>query len=482
MVPQWRSVRVTIRAGADEAADSPRKGFNPPLPFIIATFFCGPCARTLGPEQRRCLVPRLSERPNLEWLRKQAKHRLRELRTQFPQAQLSQAQFELAKDFGFANWRELTAHVDSLTVDGRIIVAAKNGDARSLEALLDAYPDKLRLRVPPYDATLLHAGARHLAVVDLLLKRGIDPNVRERGDNTYAMHWAAAAGALDVVKRLVDAGGDVVGHGDDHDLDVIGWATCWEGCNDEAHRQVREFLVTRGATHHIFSAIAIDDDVEVRRIVAANPAALSSRMSRNENNQTPLQLAVRFNRPRMVGLLVELGADPLGVDGWGMPVAAYADAPGIDRPVMEKICALTAGELVSAERGQRPANLGPADLMATLALGDRTGAEGLLKENPRLLDPSGGVLHLMAKRGDAVAVAWLIDHGANPSARWAHWDSDVTPLHLACLANHPDVARALIAGGADPSIKDTKHDSDALGWAEFFHRAEIVDVLKRRQT
>ena len=68
----------------------------------------------------------------------------------------------------------------------------------------------------------MHLAAPHLAAVELLLKRGLDVNAREKGDNTYAMHWAGAAGRLDVVRRLADAGGDVVGHGDDHQLDVIG--------------------------------------------------------------------------------------------------------------------------------------------------------------------------------------------------------------------------------------------------------------------
>jgi ankyrin repeat protein len=423
-------------------------------------------------------VPQLTDKPNLEWLRKQAKRRLRALRTEHPEAQLAHAQLDLARDFGFANWRDLKAHVDSLTIEGQMIVSAKNGDAKALGALLDLHPDKIGLRVPPYDGTLLHAGARHLAVVDLLLKRGFDPNAREKGDNTYAMHWAAAAGALDVVRRLADAGGDVVGHGDDHEMDVIGWASCWEGTKDQAHADVREFLITRGATHHIFSAIGVDDGDAVRRIVAANPAALASRMSRNENNQTPLQFAVRFDRPRMVALLVDLGADPLAGDGWGMPVAAYAQTPHIDRAVMRKIAQLTAAELLSAERGHRKPNLGPADLIAALALGDSAAAERLLEESPRLLDPAGGVLHLMAKRGDATAVMWLLRRGANPNLRWAHWDAEVTPLHLACLASHADVARALVAGGADPAVKDTRHQSDAAGWAEFFGRREILEILR----
>lgn len=424
-------------------------------------------------------MAQLSGKPNLEWLRKQAKQRLRNLRTEHPAAQLAHAQFDVARDFGFKSWRDLKAHVDSLTIEGQMIVAARHGDAKTLAALLDVHPDKIHLRVPPYDATLLHAGARHLAVVDLLLKRGLDPNAREKGDNTYAMHWAAAAGALDVVTRLAEAGGDVVGHGDDHALDVIGWASCWEGCFDSAHAKVREFLISRGAKHHIFSAIATDDVDEVRRIVRENPAALNQRMSRNENNQVPLQFAVRMNRPRMVSLLVDLGADPLAVDGWGMPVAAYAESSEIDRPVMERIRVLTAGELVSAERGRRPANVGAMDLVASLAVDARATAQRLLRENPRLIEPVAGVLHLMAKRGDAAAATWLIRSGANPSARWAHWDSEVTPLHLACLANHSQVVRALLDGGADPAVKDTKHDSDAVGWAEFFGRSEILDVLRQ---
>src|SRR3954463_3936250 len=106
--------------------------------------------------------------------------------------------------------------------------AAKTGDLDALRAA------DLSARQPPYDWTLLHVAAANgqLAAVDLLLERGLDVNARERGDNTYAMHWAAAGGHLQVVERLADAGGDVVGAGDDHRLEVIGWATCWDSCQD----------------------------------------------------------------------------------------------------------------------------------------------------------------------------------------------------------------------------------------------------------
>lgn len=414
----------------------------------------------------------------MEWLRKQAKRRLKVLRDSQVPATLAQAQFDLAKDYGFSSWRELKAHVESLTIDGRLIAAAKNGDAETLAALLDAHPEKLHLRGGEFEWTLLHDGVRHPAVVDLLLMRGIDVNARERGDNTCAMHWAAAEGNLAVVRRLADAGGDVIGDGDDHQAGVIGWATCWPGAQDDAHRAVAAFLTTRGARHHIFSAVALGLADDVRRIVKDDPSALAHRQSRNEHNRTALQFAVAMNLPQMVALLLDLGADPLADDGAGMPTAAYATTPGADALVMRRIHDMTAAEVVSADRGHRLARGTALDLLA-LAVADWGAAGQLLEANAALIDPRGGVLHLLAKRGDLAAVRWLLAHGADPNARWAHWDSDVTPLHLAILANHPDVVRTLLEAGADPRIQDSKHESDARGWADFFERREIAPLLRQ---
>ena len=425
----------------------------------------------------------LPDAPNLAWLRKQAKRRLEELRASNAGAQLADAQFDLAKQYGFTSWRALKAHVDALTVEGQLFEAAKSGDVPTLRELLDEHPDKLKARAKPYEWSLLHAAAErgHLEAVDLLLKRGLDVNTRERGDNTYALHWAAAAGHVNVVRRLVDAGGDVVGHGDDHDLEVIGWATCWEGADDDAHRAIVDELVRHGARHHIFSAIAMSLADEVRRIAAADPAALARRQSRNEGNQPPLHFAVRMNRPQMVALLLELGADPLAVDANGFPAAAYATTPGVDRAIMESIRAMTASELLSADRGHRTPDVEPMDVVAALALHDWDTAARLTNAKPGVID-GGGVLHLMAKRNDAKAVKWLLDRGANPSALWNHWDAAVTPLHLAALAGHEEVARVLLAAGADPRIRDSKHDSDAIGWAQFFQRPALVELLKAYDT
>lgn len=55
----------------------------------------------------------LPARPNLEYLKNEAKDRLDDLRRADPRAQLSDAQFALAQEYGFASWPKLKEHVDA---------------------------------------------------------------------------------------------------------------------------------------------------------------------------------------------------------------------------------------------------------------------------------------------------------------------------------------------------------------------------------
>ena len=118
----------------------------------------------------------------------------------------------------------------------------------------------------------------------------------------------------------------------------------------------------------------------------------------------------------------------------------------------------------------------PLPLVACLALADYDTAARLLRDDPSLL--GSGALHILSKRGDAPAVRWLLGNGADPNARWMHWDAEVTPLHLTAFSNDLDTARALLAAGADTLIHDSQHDSDAIGWAEFFGHPELRDLLR----
>jgi hypothetical protein len=56
----------------------------------------------------------LPARPNLEYLKNEAKDRLDDLRRADPRAQLADAQHDLAKEYGFASWPKLKVQVESL--------------------------------------------------------------------------------------------------------------------------------------------------------------------------------------------------------------------------------------------------------------------------------------------------------------------------------------------------------------------------------
>ena len=119
------------------------------------------------------------------------------------------------------------------------------------------------------------------------------------------------------------------------------------------------------------------------------------------------------------------------------------------------------------------------DLVAAAALREWDTASQIVAANRQLID-KGGALHLLSKRGDTVGVDWLLKQGANPNALWAHWDSDVTALHLAVMQNRIEIARLLLSAGADPRIHDSKHDGSALNWAHFFKREEIAALLEEK--
>jgi len=43
-----------------------------------------------------------------------------------------------------------------------------------------------------------------------------------------------------------------------------------------------------------------------------------------------------------------------------------------------------------------------------------------------------------------------------------------------------DIARMLLDAGADPDIRDDKYDATALGWAEFFGRTDLVELIRAK--
>ncbi|MFY9821298.1 MAG: ankyrin repeat domain-containing protein [Thermoanaerobaculia bacterium] len=339
----------------------------------------------------------LPERASLEYLKKLAKDRLRDLRRTNPQAKLASALLAVARDHGFSSWRALKAEVDkrqSKTV-GLFFVACAEGDVEALRGLLANDPSLVRASAPdsPYPGwTGLHEAAKrgHQDAVRWLLQHGADANAREAGDHTYPLHWAVAQGHLEIVRALLDAGGDAQGFGDVHLLDVIGWATVFhEGDNPK----VLSLLLERGARHHVFSAIAAGDLALIQTLVEQNPEALDRRLSRFEQKQSPLHFAMSRKRYDVLDLLIELGADLEAEDMSGQTALAVAMLRG-DREAMSRLHAAGA---------QPPRMIAPASFNTSMAkLGD-----SIKKAVPMIYVPDV-----------AAALAWYASIGFKEIARY----------------------------------------------------------------
>src|SRR5262249_30070930 len=81
-----------------------------------------------------CTLP---AQPNLDHLRNEAKQRLKVLRQRQPDKRLADAQLAVARDYGFASWRALKAHVDA-NVRERVFAAAHTGDVAAVRRAFEA--------------------------------------------------------------------------------------------------------------------------------------------------------------------------------------------------------------------------------------------------------------------------------------------------------------------------------------------------------
>ena len=82
------------------------------------------------------------------------------------------------------------------------------------------------------------------------------------------------------------------------------------------------------------------------------------------------------------------------------------------------------------------------------------------------------------KRGDLPAMRRLLE--GNPALANARSETDprgTFPLHVAAEAGQAGAARLLLEYGADVAARDLENDAIPLGWAAFFGRPDVVEIL-----
>jgi ankyrin repeat protein len=397
-----------------------------------------------------------------------------------PQPTLRDVQHALARERGHESWIALiraVAACASQTFLTGLLSAADAGDAARVAAILDKHPDLLNARglLPGHTGlrTALHFGSGYEAVVRTLVERGADPNIRDEGDNAYPLHFAAERGDLAVVRLLLAHGADPTGAGTTHELDVLGWAVCFDSA---CRLEVANYLLAHGARHTLLSAVAMGEAAAIRDL-AASGADLDQRMDRTNKRRTPLHLAVVKKQTVALATLIELGADLNLQDAIGL---TPLDQAALDGELEMVGLLLDAGATIT--------------LPAAIVL-DRTGdVERLVHLDPEILSGTSNrpwarlLVHASSRASGRVLDTLLrtvMRHRSGLSIVNMEDDEDTavdgasryTALHAAAFHGNDQAVDVLVKHGANPRVRDGKYCGTPAGWAAFAGHAETANRI-----
>jgi ankyrin repeat protein len=356
----------------------------------------------------------LPSRPNLDWLRKTARQRLKERRAAAPDAKLAEVQLDLARQYGFSSWRAMKAHIET----------HQRAAASSADSPRDAEV-----------ATFLHAvGSGQLDTVRRLLQ-ATPQLVNAVGPHPYwggrpqALHVSIETSRRDMFDVLLEAGADVDGSNETYEhSSPLMLTVLWK------QPQMQQQLLARGAKVGLVEALLFGDDAHVASLLRRGKAAIPRYAP---NGGSILAMArTRFAIDR----LLELGVPRDTKDRWGTsPLEAMSRLGAQGIPLYQHLLA-KGGFEASAEEYAR--------------MGDRESLARLLETQPTLVK-CDEVFVSAAAFGHHELVEWLLAQGANVNANAG--GNGGTALHSAAWEGDLRMAKILVAAGADLCVRDTEH-------------------------
>jgi Ankyrin repeat len=154
----------------------------------------------------------LPENPDLRHLKGQAKDLLKAGQAE----SLAKAQFQIARQYGFASWPKLKAHVESLQIAGQLKLAIDADDLETVKRLMARHPELHRAplgssKSPPLTWAAFGGGPpgeTRLAMARWMIENGSDihqgddgPLIRAMADPTFRMAELLLAHGADVNAR-----------------------------------------------------------------------------------------------------------------------------------------------------------------------------------------------------------------------------------------------------------------------------------------
>ncbi|WP_019939190.1 ankyrin repeat domain-containing protein [Bordetella sp. FB-8] len=120
--------------------------------------------------------------------------------------------------------------------------------------------------------------------------------------------------------------------------------------------------------------------------------------------------------------------------------------------------------------------LGETPLMYVAIAGDIARAQALLARGARVNKLGWTPLHYAASKGQIAMIKLLLAHDAMPNAPSP---DGVTPLMMAAYADSRQAVQLLLTAGADPLVRDLKHQ-DAADWAARGKNDALAQALRAR--
>lgn len=409
---------------------------------------------------------RLPARPSLEQLRKQAKDLLHAFRagdagaTQRvrdaiprvasastpPDALLADAQFVIAREYGFRRWSDLVRHVESLS-------PSDDGDHAPIR------PVEIRSggTVP------LAGGAGGFAPADaawelfLAARRGDIQRTKDivaqhpglalyEYNYTPPIHFAVREGHADLVRLFIDLGADVASYRSYPFQDSLLTFAEDRGHADVAHvlrtHLARSFTL-RDGTPAILRAAEDGDLAAVQGALARDPLLAQAC---DETGDTALHKAAERGHLPVVDALVAAGANPDAARGDGAkPIHAVLHNGWRARVTREQ--AWTIADRLLAAGGEY-------NIYIAALRGDMPFVRDALARDDALANFEDTCharpISAAASRDDLAMVKLLLEHGADPNLP-EHGAPRGHALWTAVYHQRREMARLLVEYGADPN-------------------------------